>query len=241
MEFSQMFMPVRRVEAIDPEASLGNQRWPFVLPPVRQLLYEGLDLGQVTVIVGENGTGKSTLVEALAMAYGMNAEGGSTGAMNTTRTSESELWRQLKLQRGAAASRKGFFLRAETMHNFYTYLEESKFETKLHDRSHGESFLDLVEERIPFIQGLWILDEPESALSLAGCVKLMKLLQTIVDGGSQLLISTHAPILAAFPDARILEAGSWGLRENDFEQLELVRGWHDFLDDPHSYWRRDSI
>jgi len=231
-----MFMPVRRVEAIDSDVLAENQHWPFVLPPVRQLIHEGLDLGQVTVIVGENGTGKSTLVEAVAMAYGMNAEGGSTGAMNSTRTSESELWQQLKLQRGAAASRKGFFLRAETMHNFYTYLEESRFETRLHERSHGESFLDLVEERIPFIQGLWILDEPESALSLAGCAKLMKLLHTIVDGGSQLLISTHSPMLAAFSEARILEVGSWGLREKEFEHLELVREWQDFFEDPSGYW-----
>ncbi|MGP9526887.1 AAA family ATPase [Glutamicibacter sp. AOP5-A2-18] len=237
MEISQMFMPVRRVEAIDPQALEGNQQWPFVLPPVRQLLHDGLDLGQVTILVGENGTGKSTLVEALAMVYGMNAEGGSTGAMNTTRASESELWQQLKLQRGAAASRKGFFLRAETMHSFYTYLEESRFKTRLHERSHGESFLDLVEERIPYIQGLWILDEPESALSLAGCLRLMKLLRTILDSGSQIVISTHSPMLAAFPGARILEVGAWGLRESEYEQLDLVRGWQEFFDDPQSCWR----
>lgn len=232
-----MFMPVRRVEAIDPQTLEGNQQWPFVLPPVRQLLHDGLDLGQVTILVGENGTGKSTLVEALAMVYGMNAEGGSTGAMNTTRASESELWQQLKLQRDAAASRKGFFLRAETMHSFYTYLEESRFKTRLHERSHGESFLDLVEERIPYIQGLWILDEPESALSLAGCLRLMKLLRTILDSGSQIVISTHSPMLAAFPGARILEVGAWGLRESEYEQLDLVRGWQEFFDDPQSCWR----
>lgn len=232
-----MFMPVRRVEAIAPQTLEGNQQWPFVLPPVRQLLHDGLDLGQVTILVGENGTGKSTLVEALAMVYGMNAEGGSTGAMNTTRASESELWQQLKLQRGAAASRKGFFLRAETMHSFYTYLEESRFKTRLHERSHGESFLDLVEERIPYIQGLWILDEPESALSLAGCLRLMKLLRTILDSGSQIVISTHSPMLAAFPGARILEVGAWGLRESEYEQLDLVRGWQEFFDDPQSCWR----
>ncbi|WP_231733566.1 AAA family ATPase [Arthrobacter sp. NIO-1057] len=240
MDFSQMFMPVRRVEAIDPEALLRNQQWPFGLPVVRQLLHEGLEFGQVTVIVGENGTGKSTLVEALAMAYGMNAEGGSTGAMNATRPSESELWHQLKLERGAAASRKGFFLRAETMHNFYTYLEESRFQSRLHERSHGESFLDLVEERIPFIQGLWILDEPESALSLAGCIKLLKLLRTIADGGSQIIISTHSPMLATFPEAQILEVGAWGLRESQFEHLQLVRQWQEFFDNPHGYWLRDS-
>lgn len=233
-----MFLPVRRVEAIEDWSAGVPLQWPFVLPVARQLLLEGLDLGQVTVVVGENGTGKSTLVEALAMAYGMNPEGGSTGAMVAARPSESDLSQKLKLQRGAAASRKGFFLRAETMHNFYTYLEDSCFKTKLHERSHGESFLDLVEERIPYIKGLWILDEPEAALSLSGCQRLVKLLQRILKGGSQLIISTHSPMLAAFPGAQILEIGSWGMREAEYHQLEMVRSWQDFFNDPQGFISR---
>ena len=166
-----MFLPVRRVQASSGYSQEQALAWPFVLPPVRQLMAEGLDLGRVTVIAGENGTGKSTLVEGIAMAFGLNAEGGSTGAMHATRNSESQLPAFLELQRGAAASRRGFFLRSETMHSFYSYLEQNCFRTRLHERSHGESFLDLVAERIPVLKGLWVLDEPESALSLNGCVK----------------------------------------------------------------------
>ena len=233
MNRSDLFLPVRRVEAMDPGAPLAVQ-WPLVLPPVRQLLLEGLDLGRVTVIVGENGVGKSTLLEAVAIAYGMNPEGGSTGAMHVTRASESSLAQMLKLHRGAAASRKGFFLRAETMHSFYTYLEQSALGSALHERSHGESFLDLVDERIN-LKGLWLLDEPESALSLAGCTALVRKLSGIVERGSQLIISTHSPVLAAFAGAKILEIGSWGMRESEYDQLELIKQWREFLSDPHDF------
>lgn len=236
---SQMFLPVRRIEPMGDWSHGGPLHWPFAMPPVRQLLLEGLDLGQVTIVVGENGAGKSTIAEALAMAYGMNPEGGSTGAMVSSRPSESLLSQKLKLHRGAAASRKGFFLRAETMHNFYTYLEESRFETKLHERSHGESFLDLVEERIPHIRGLWILDEPESALSLAGCQRLVKLLQVMIAQGSQLVLSTHSPVLAAFPGAKILEVGPWGMRETEYQQMDLFRAWQEFFNDPEAFLHQD--
>lgn len=233
MNRSDLFLPVRRIEASEPNAELPAH-WPMVMPPVRQLLLEGLDLGAVTVMVGENGVGKSTLLEALAIAYGLNAEGGSTGAMHATRASESTLSQLLKLHRGAAAPRKGFFLRAETMHSFYTYLEESSVGSALHERSHGESFLDLIEERIR-LKGLWVLDEPESALSLTGCVQLIERLRGIVERGSQVLISTHSPVLAAFPGARILEVGSWGFRESEYDHLELVRNWREFFTDPGAF------
>jgi predicted ATPase len=226
-------LPVRRVEA-HPLAPADMDRWPAVLPPVRQVLHDGLDLGPVTVITGENGTGKSTLVEAVAIAFGMNAEGGSTGAMHTSRASESTLAEHLLLVRGAGALKKGFFFRAETMHGFYTYLESVGIGSTLHDRSHGESFLDLVGERHR-LHGLWILDEPESALSLTGCLALLGLLRDQVDGGSQVIVSTHSPILAAFPGADLLEVGDWGIRRTEYDDLDLVRGWRGFLDAPERY------
>ncbi|WP_313813929.1 AAA family ATPase [Glutamicibacter sp.] len=233
MAIDELFLPLRRIEPVLPEEQA--LAWPYVLPPVRQLLHEGLELGEASVIVGENGSGKSTLVEAIAMAYGMNPEGGSTGAMNTSRRSESGLHAQLKLHRGAAASRKGFFLRAETMHNFYTYLEASKFETMLHERSHGESFLDLIAERIPHIKGLWIFDEPESALSLGGCVRLLRLMKQLRELGSQIILSTHSPVLAVLPGANIWEVGDWGMRQTPYDQLELVRDWRACMADPRQF------
>ena len=177
---------------------------------------------------------KSTLLEALAIAYGLNPEGGSTGAQHASRASESALADHLQLIRGAGAPRKGFFLRAETMHAFYTYLEDSGWPEPLHERSHGESFFDLVGDRWR-LQGLWLLDEPEAALSLAGCLSLVALLRTQVDAGSQVVISTHSPALAAFPGAERLELGEWGIRSCDYDDLDLVRGWRGFLAAPERY------
>ena len=122
------------------------------MPCVRQLLDEGSDLGPLTVLVGENGSGKSTLVEAVAMRYGLSPEGGSTGARHSTRETESPLVSAIELRRGIGASRWGFFLRAETMHGFYTYLEQPATvhavgDPCAHEMSHGESFVHLLQER----------------------------------------------------------------------------------------------
>ena len=228
-------LPVRRIEE-QPLAPAARSVWPATLAPVRQVLDEGLDLGAVTVLTGENGVGKSTLVEAIAVAYGMNPEGGSTGAMHATRASESPLSEHLRLVRGAGASKRGFFLRAETMHGFYTYLEEVGIGAPLHERSHGESFLELVGERTG-IRGLWILDEPESALSVSGCLALLGLLREVVANGSQVILSTHSPILAAFPGADLRELGAWGVRSSTYDDLDLVRTWRLFLEAPGRFLR----
>jgi predicted ATPase len=228
-------LPVRRVEA-DPSEPMDRSRWPATLAPVMRLLDDGLDLGAVTILVGDNGAGKSTLVEAIAMAFGMNAEGGSTGARNRSRDSESTLADHLRLVRGGGASKRGFFLRAETMHGFFSYLESIGDEGAFHERSHGESFLDLVSARSR-VRGLWVLDEPESALSLPGCLALIGLLRDLVDGGSQILLSTHSPVLAAFPGADLYEIGEWGIRASEYDDLDLVRHWRSFLESPERYLR----
>jgi predicted ATPase len=228
-------MPLRRVEERTPR-SLDRSAWPATLAPVRQILDEGLDLGRVTVLVGDNGAGKSTLVEAIAIAFGLNAEGGSTGAMNQTRSSESSLADHLQLVRGGGASKKGYFLRAETMHGFFTYLESIGDGQGFHERSHGESFLDLVMARSR-VRGLWVFDEPESALSVPGCLALIGLMQNLVAAGSQIILSTHSPILAAYPGATLLEVGEWGLRGCEYDDLDLVRTWRSFLDSPERYLR----
>lgn len=234
MHISQQ--PVRRVEE-HPQEHAPRGIWSATLAPVRQLLDEGLDLGQVTILVGDNGAGKSTIVEALATAFGLNAEGGSTGAMHRTREGGSSLGEHLRLLRGAGASKRGFFLRAETMHGFFTYLEKAGGETaKFHERSHGESFLDLVISRSR-VRGLWLLDEPESALSLEGCLSLIGLLRSLVGEGSQVVLSTHSPVLASYPGARLLELGEWGIRECGYDSLDLVRTWRSFLDAPDRYLR----
>lgn len=216
-------------------------RWPTSIPAVAQVLREGLELDPgVTFLVGENGSGKSTLVEGIAIAYGLSPEGGSRQARHRTRPTESPLSDWLRLQRGVGADRWGFFLRAETMHSFYTYLEENPStsgpDVPFHEMSHGESFLALLESRFDD-PGFYCLDEPEAALSFQSTLALIAVLQRIVDDGGQVLCATHSPVLAALPGARILEVGDWGIRPAQWEDLELVTHWRSFLQDPTRYLR----
>jgi predicted ATPase len=233
--------PIRRLEE-DPSNVLDRRQWPAVLPPVAQVLDDGLELTSATVLVGENGSGKSTLVEAIALAYGLSPEGGSTGAQHSTRSSESLLADHLQLVRNAGTTRRGYFLRAETMHGFFTYLEKNpstsgRDDIRFHDMSHGESFLELAVNRFRG-RGLWVLDEPESALSFSGCLSLLGVLKDLLASGeSQVIMSTHSPVLAALPGARILEVGPWGLRPRGWEELDLVGSWRSFLDAPQRYLR----
>ena len=226
--------PVIQVSAND-RAQLGQ--WPATIEAVRQVLTEGLELPSgVTLLIGENGTGKSTLVEGIAMAYGLNPEGGSTHARHRTRDSESDLASWLRIQRGAGASRWGFFLRAETMHGFYTYLEQNPGPTDpaFHQLSHGESFLEILRTRFDS-PGLYCLDEPEAALSFSAQLALIGLMYDLAQSGAQVLCATHSPVLAATPGATILETGPWGLRQTTFEDLELVSHYRAFLARPELY------
>jgi len=230
--------PVRRVE-LRPDASLSPRAWPMTIPAVAQVVRTGLDLPRgVTFLVGENGSGKSTLVEGVAQAFGLNAEGGSTHSRHETRASESPLGRSLSLTRGLGASRWGFFLRAETMHGWYTYIEENpgRYDPRFHELSHGESFLAVLETRFDS-GGFYCLDEPEAALSFSSTLALIAVLQRVVASGGQVLCATHSPVLAAMPDARILEVGDWGIREATWAELELVWHWKRFLDAPQAYLR----
>jgi predicted ATPase len=232
--------PVRRVAAA--EGIRPSGRWPHTIPAVRQLLTDGLDLAPgVTFLVGENGAGKSTLVEAIAVAYGMSPEGGSTGARLTTRATESSLSDDLQLIRGLGAGRAGFFLRAETMHGFYTYLEENPRtsgppDLPFHEMSHGESFLAVIGDRFTR-RGFYCLDEPESALSFSSSLGVVGVLNDLAESGSQVLCATHSPVIAALPGARILEVGDWGIRESAWAELELVQNWRAYLDAPERYLR----
>ena len=232
--------PVRRVAAA--EGISLSDTWPHTIPAVRQLLTDGLDLDPgVTFLVGENGAGKSTLIEAVAVAFGMSPEGGSTGARLTTRATESPLAEELLLSRGIGGKRAGFFLRAETMHNFYTYLERNPRpsgpdEPAFHELSHGESFLSLIDDRFDR-EGFYCLDEPESALSFSSSLAVIGILDQLVASGSQVLCATHSPVIAALPGATILEIGEWGIRRTAWADLQLVQNWKSYLEAPERYLR----
>jgi predicted ATPase len=230
--------PVVAVRPND-DAPTPGAGWPTDIPAVAQVLREGIDLDPgVTFLVGENGSGKSTLVEGIAIAYGLSPEGGSRHARHTTRATESPLSDWLRLQRGVGASRWGFFLRAETMHSFYTYLEENPggADAAFHEMSHGESFLAILESRFDE-PGFYCLDEPEAALSFNSTLALIAVLRRIADEGGQVLCATHSPVLAALPGAKILEVGEWGVRPAKWNDLEIVNHWRSFLEHPTRYLR----
>ena len=233
--------PVRRLYA-DPEAAFDPSVWPASIPAVAQLLREGLELPHgVTFLVGENGSGKSTIIEGIATAYGMPPEGGSTNGSHVTRPSESPLGGWLRTERSLGTPKWGFFLRAETMHGYYTYLESLDGpDGHLHSLSHGESFNDLLVNKLnnPFhVTGFACLDEPEAALSFGSTLTWLSELNDMVGRGTQVLCATHSPILAALPGAHILELGEWGMRESRWEDLEIVTHWRSFLDAPERYFR----
>ncbi|TDU91836.1 putative ATPase [Kribbella voronezhensis] len=231
--------PVRRVAAA--EGTIVSGSWPHSIPAVRQILTTGLNLPPgVTFLIGENGAGKCTLVEAIAIAFGMSPEGGSTGARLTTRASESPLPRDLVLTRGAGAPHWGFFLRAETMHGYYTYLEQNpspyREDPRFHELSHGEGFLEVLRSRFDS-PGLYCLDEPESALSFSSSLALVGVLNELATGGAQVICATHSPIVCSLPGATILEIGDWGIREKSWRDLEIVQNWQAYLEAPERYLR----
>ncbi|MDO5092316.1 MAG: AAA family ATPase [Propionibacteriaceae bacterium] len=229
--------PLRRIEehALSPSP---RDAWPATIPAVRQLLDDGLDLAPLTVFVGENGAGKSTIVEAIAEAYGLSVAGGTQNSLYRTQPSESRLADHLQLIR-SVGSRKGVFLRAETMHGHFDYLEELGVEGRHNFQSHGESFIEYLSGRAA-LRGLWILDEAESALSFNGCLTLVTHIGDLLARGSQVILSTHSPILASIPKARIYELGDWGLRSCGYDDLEMVHSWRLFLASPARFLRHLS-
>ncbi|KAF5062094.1 AAA domain, putative AbiEii toxin, Type IV TA system [anaerobic digester metagenome] len=189
----------------------------------------------ITFFVGENGTGKSTLLEAIAIAYGFNAEGGTKNFQFSTNNSHSELYKHLTLLK-AAFSKDGFFLRAESFYNVASYVDEvsaiaSYGGTSLHDQSHGESFLALVQNRFKG-NGMYILDEPEAALSPLRLLTLMAEIDFLVKNNSQFIIATHSPILMTFPDAEILEFSKNGIQSVSYKETEHYQITRSFLENP---------
>jgi predicted ATPase len=204
--------------------------YPFSIPAIASLTTLELD-PHVTFFAGENGSGKSTLIEAIAIAAGFNAEGGSRNMALTTRASHSELHRAVRLIRDSRPMRDGYFLRAESFYNVATHVEELGVtgygDVPLHEQSHGESFLSLVLNRF-FGRGLYVLDEPEAALSVGGQLALMARMHELVEDGSQFIVSTHSPILLGYPGARIYVLTDEGIEQRayrDTEQYELTRSF----------------
>jgi predicted ATPase len=196
---------------------------------------------KVTYFIGENGSGKSTLLESIAVALGFNPEGGTRNFNFGTRESHSNLHSHLFVQRGLYRPSDGFFLRAESFFNLATNIEELDKEPSsappvinsyggrsLHEQSHGESFLTLMTKRFGG-DGIYILDEPEAALSPARQLAILSRIHDLVRDSSQFIIATHSPILMAYPDATIYECTADGIFETSYEETEHYQVTRDFL------------
>ena len=232
--------PIRRFKPDPGVASTDEERarWPLTVPAVAQLLEDGLELpAGALVLVGENGSGKSTLMELLAVTLGLNPEGGSVNSRFSTRASEPESL-GLVVERSPGASRWAVFLRDETLHGLYSYLEAlpGSPDPRYHELSHGEAFLEVLTRRADR-RGTYLLDEPDAALSFGGSLALVSVLLELVAGGAQVVVATHSPIVAALPGAQLLEVGGWGLRPARWEELELTANWRQFLDSPQAFLR----
>ncbi|MFC9894783.1 AAA family ATPase [Nocardia sp. NPDC127579] len=229
---------IRQV-ALPSRAVTGS--YPFILPAVRYLADSGglsLQPG-VTFLVGENGSGKSTLLEAIAVATGLNPEGGSQNYRFATRSTESLLGEQLVVRWGVDKPRSRFFLRAESYYNVATESERLGPDQLAalggispHERSHGESFVDLMVHRFHPC-GLYLLDEPEAALSVRGCMAVLARLTELANQSCQIIVATHSPILLALPGAAILEIADDGtIGPVSYDEAMPVRLTREFLSAP---------
>ncbi|MGY2079737.1 AAA family ATPase [Modestobacter sp. SYSU DS0657] len=230
--------PIRRIkpDRTAPPTAEQRARWPLTVPAVAQLVDEGLELpAGALVLVGENGSGKSTVMELLAVTLGLNPEGGSANVRHRTRPSEPESL-GLLVERSPGASRWGYFLRDETLHGLYSYLESVGGGPAFHELSHGEAFLEVLTSRAGG-EGTYLLDEPDAALSFGGSLALVSHLLALVDRGAQVVVATHSPVVAALPGATLLEVGEWGLRPAVWSELELTASWRQFLAAPESFLR----
>jgi len=225
---------------------VDESSYPFSIPAVQAI--ESINFSSpVTFFVGENGSGKSTLTESIAVAAGFNAEGGTKNYNFTSQDTTSALSDEITLIRGGRREKYGYFLRAESFYTTANYAESGTFNRngnpipiyfdgkRIHEQSHGEAFLSIVKE---FRPGLFVFDEPESALSPQRQLALIVAIRNLVKQGSQFIIATHSPILLSYPDSVIYQLSKTGIDKVRYEDVEHVALTKDFLNNPSQYLYR---
>lgn len=218
--------PYLRELSMRGDEDIDTSRYPFSIPAVRDMNTLSLH-PDVTFFIGENGAGKSTMLEAIAVAMGLPAEGGSR---NVSRQQQevSPLQQHLRLVKGYKSPRWSYFLRAESAFSVISYMDSvGTGKPSLHSRSHGEAFMDLLLDFRD--DGFYLLDEPEAALSPNRQLAALSAIDQLVRRGSQFIIATHSPILLAYPNAKILLFDQAGLSEVAYEDTEHYAITRDFL------------
>jgi predicted ATPase len=238
MDFSGYINTVQ----LDVQNIVSNQ-YPFDIPGIRN--FKKLDFHpKVTYLIGENGMGKSTLLEAIAVGLGFNAEGGSKNFNFDTQSTHSDLHQYLKFTKGVHRMKDGFFLRAESFYNVASQIDELDKDARLgapiinsyggkslHNQSHGESFWSLFNHRFGG-SGLYILDEPESALSITRQMAMLARMDNLISKRSQFIIATHSPVVLAYPDAAIYQMTPEGIQKVAYKETETYQLYKGFLDNP---------
>jgi len=236
MEFNGYLLSLRFNQEHLPE------RYPFNIPCLksfRELAFHP----NVTFFTGENGVGKSTLIEALAVSLGFNAEGGSKNFNFASKATHSELHNYLTISKSFRKPKDGFFLRGESFYNVASEIDKLDEELggpkiidayggiSLHEQSHGQSFWSLFMNRFNG-NGIYILDEPESALSATKQIAMLSKIDSLVDKNAQFVITTHSPILLAYPNATIYEMADGKITKVKYEESEIYRVYKSFLNNP---------
>jgi predicted ATPase len=218
--------PYVREISIRPDAQFDEDDYPFTIAAVRHMdtISPHAD---VTFFVGENGAGKSTILEAIAVAMGLPSEGGSRH-VHREQQEVSPLHQHLKIVRGFRKPDFSYFLRAESLFNVFTYIDDiGTLKPSLHLRSHGEAFMDVMLDFGP--RGLYLLDEPEAALSPSRQLAALSAIDQLVQQECQFIIATHSPILLSYPNAKILQFDGSGITEVAYEDTEHYAITRDFL------------
>lgn len=212
---------------------VGNlTEYPFCAPAIKEL--DCLEFHpDVTFFVGENGVGKSTLIEGIAVALGFNPEGGTKNSMFSTSRTHSDFHEYLKIVKSYKKPKDGYFLRAESFYNLATYMDDTGYlqgygGKSLHQQSHGESFMATLLNKLKG-NGLYIMDEPEAALSPSRQMTALSAIHQLVENNSQFIIATHSPILLAYPRSKIYQFSESSIYEVNYEDTEHLTLTKDFL------------
>lgn len=238
MKLSNLEQYIRYIE-LDRDNVPSFSEYPFNLPAIRDL--QSLSFHpKVTFIIGENGSGKSTILESIAVAYGFNAEGGTRNFNFTSRATHSDLNNFMRVVKGTKKPRNGFFFRAESFYNFASNIDDLDREMSfgppliksyggrsLHEQSHGESFFAVFLNKFSG-EGIYILDEPEAALSPSRQMSMLSRMHELVCEGSQFIIATHSPIVMAYPDALLYQIRE-GFEKVSYEETEHYQVMSSFL------------